>query len=437
MPRNMHVLLPTFAADYSGACSTLFELGGTVVVHDPSGCMGNFAAYDEPRAYDGGSRVFTTALDDVQALFGMDDALIEASCAAQQEVQGSFFVLVGTPNPMVLGTDYEAIAREVGRRCGIPAFSIDTTGTRYYGGGVSKALLAVCRELVEPLAPKPGVEKPGRVRVNLLGATPLDLSCQENVDDMRGVLESAGIEVVSCWAMGSDLGRMREGLGADCNVVLTTSALPLARHLRESRGIPYVWGSLSGRRAVEAFCDRLVAVAHGDGRACDPRPAEPPLPEGDGPRALVIADQVLAHGYRQALVLDAGFAHVDVATMFYAESLKGARFDRGEVGEDEVAALLRDGGYDVLVGDGLLGAFLDRPASGEKSRVPGAGGPCRLVEVPHVAVSSRISWDSPVRPYGDGFLDCVRGSGLPLDSRPPLCDESLPAGSAPVRAGRG
>ena len=44
--RDFHVLLPTFAADYSGACAALFDLNGTVVIHDPSGCIGNYTAYD-------------------------------------------------------------------------------------------------------------------------------------------------------------------------------------------------------------------------------------------------------------------------------------------------------------------------------------------------------------------------------------------------------
>ena len=41
-------MLP-LAPDYSGAASALFDLGGIVVMHDASGCTGNFTGYDEPR----------------------------------------------------------------------------------------------------------------------------------------------------------------------------------------------------------------------------------------------------------------------------------------------------------------------------------------------------------------------------------------------------
>ena len=78
--RDFHVLLPTFAADYSGACAALFDLNGTVVIHDPSGCIGNYTAYDEPRAYEGNARILTSALDDMQALFATTATGWRARC---------------------------------------------------------------------------------------------------------------------------------------------------------------------------------------------------------------------------------------------------------------------------------------------------------------------------------------------------------------------
>ena len=64
--------------------------------------------------------------------------------------------------------------------------------------------------------------------------------------------------------------------------------------------------------------------------------------------------------------------------------------------EEELLAAVADGGYDVLVGDTLLDGFIPQESA------------CRHVEVPHVAVSSRISWDKPVPLFGEGFLAHVR-----------------------------
>lgn len=405
--RDFHVVLPTYAPDYSGACSVLYELGGAVVVHDPSGCTGNFVAYDEPRGYEGGSRVFTSGLDDMQALLGNDDALIEATCQAHAIVGGEFVAIIGTPNPMILGTDYQAIAREVRRRCGVPALAIDTSGTAYYDEGASKALLAVLREVVAPedaIAGGSHASSTGegsRQSVTLLGATPLDLTSQFHVKVARDLLENAGWRVAACWSMGSDLDELRHGLRVACNVVLSSSALPLARELLRRFGTPYVWGMLAGEHAVDAFIAHLARVADGTARAPLP-PDDAFAPAVSRGRALVVAEPVMATAMRRALEMDCGLS-AEVATLFpfgakqAAQDDWGARpSDRGVVDEDDLSRLVCSGDYDLVVGDGLLDGFA----------LPGQGGPA-FARIPHVAVSSRISWSDPACPFGAGFLRCV------------------------------
>lgn len=393
--RDFHVLLPTFAADYSGACAALFDLNGTVVIHDPSGCIGNYTAYDEPRAYEGNARILTSALDDMQALFGLDDALVEAACHAQREVPGDFVALIGTPNPMVLGTDYRAVANQISDLCQIPGIALDTTGTRYYGHGLARTLLALARDLVAPRAGEVPPWEPGRPRrVNLLGATPLDVTSQANVDAVRDLLEAGGWAVASVWSMGSSVQEYVDGLTAACNVALTTSGLSLARWMQRTYGIPYVVGSFAGRTPVARTLNRMDRAAAGEKVS----PWEPPAPSGNpnGPRALVVGDQALANGWREALLTDEGFGAVSVATFFEADPALMAPDDLGTVGEEELLAAVADGGYDVLVGDTLLDGFIPQESA------------CRHVEVPHVAVSSRISWDKPVPLFGEGFLAHVR-----------------------------
>jgi hypothetical protein len=61
--------------------------------------------------------------------------------------------------------------------------------------------------------------------------------------------------------------------------------------------------------------------------------------------------------------------------------------------ETKLAEMLQRGNYDVLVGDGLLRAFL--PSDSKTA----------FVEIPHAAVSSRISWNSPIRPFAADFMN--------------------------------
>ena len=48
MDRSQRIL-PVYTGDVSGACSALFELGGMVVIHDPSGCNSTYNTHDETR----------------------------------------------------------------------------------------------------------------------------------------------------------------------------------------------------------------------------------------------------------------------------------------------------------------------------------------------------------------------------------------------------
>jgi hypothetical protein len=331
----------------------------------------------------------------MQALLGRDDMLVDAICRAQKEVHGRFVALVGTPNPMVLGTDYKALAHEVEQRCSVPAISFNTSGTKFYDHGVEAAFVSIARDLLDHPS---STRKPRSV--NLLGATPLDMTNQKNIDIICEQLRDAGWSVCGSWAMGSTLEELQEGLSASCNIVLTHSGLTVARWLKKTYGIPYVWGCFSGQQAVDVFLDHLNQVVLG--RTEQPL-SNPPHSSNDGGRALVIADQVLAEGYRRALEFDAGFSAVDVAT-FFAADFEGMRpHDTSELSEDVLERLLQDGNYDLVIGDGLLDTFVKNSSS-------------KLLAIPHVAISSRISWNTTVCPYGSGFIDLLRSAYAKCDN---------------------
>ena len=43
-------ILSTYSADTFGVCSALYELGGMIVIHDPSGCNSTYRAGSASRA---------------------------------------------------------------------------------------------------------------------------------------------------------------------------------------------------------------------------------------------------------------------------------------------------------------------------------------------------------------------------------------------------
>ena len=87
----------TYSADVFGACSALFELGGMIVIHDPSGCNSTYTTHDEPRWYDMDSLLFISGLTEIDAVIGNDNKLVNDIVKAAQDFSPRFIVILGTP----------------------------------------------------------------------------------------------------------------------------------------------------------------------------------------------------------------------------------------------------------------------------------------------------------------------------------------------------
>ena len=133
--RQAQSILPVYAGDVSGVCSALFELGGMVVIHDPSGCNSTYNTHDEIRWYDQDSLVFISGLTDVDAIMGNDEKLVRDVVEAARQTRPRFVVLVGSPVPYQLGMDFGALAHLVEERSGVPCRSLPTNGMHDYVRG--------------------------------------------------------------------------------------------------------------------------------------------------------------------------------------------------------------------------------------------------------------------------------------------------------------
>ena len=60
--RQAYRIIPVYTADVSGVCSALYELGGMVVMHDPSGCNSTYNTHDEIRWYEQDSLIYISAV---------------------------------------------------------------------------------------------------------------------------------------------------------------------------------------------------------------------------------------------------------------------------------------------------------------------------------------------------------------------------------------
>jgi nitrogenase molybdenum-cofactor synthesis protein NifE len=153
-------IISVYTADVSGVASALFELGGMTVMHDASGCNSTYNTHDEPRWYDHDSLVFISALTEMEAIMGDDEKLIRDVTDAALELRPRFVAIAGTPIPMMIGTDFQAVAARVEKNTGIPCFGLKTNSMHSYLSGASMAFEALAKRFCVT-GRSPGKRAPG------------------------------------------------------------------------------------------------------------------------------------------------------------------------------------------------------------------------------------------------------------------------------------
>ena len=377
------VNLPPFAPDYSGVASLLFELGGMVVIHDASGCTGNYLGYDEPRWLGSKALVFCSGLRHMDAILGNDNLLIDRIIAAVNDTHPKFVALLGSPVPMVIGTDYEGIAKELEVRTGIPCFGFDTKGLAYYTKGVSMAIIA----LLKKFCPK----KPDNVAgiknipaINLLGTTPLDFGNTDNVKQFVSLFQSNGINVLNSFGMENSLENIQFACDAGLNLVVSSSGVEAAEYMKKAYGIPFICGTPVGDGSI--VLQRVNAFLEGE--PCAENESSP-CPNGEACERIFIAgDQIISNSIRlyieEKCRKSGKKAAVCVGTLFDVFPDFQRENDIAFKNELELRKFLNNGKADKIIADPLVEQLLTAETKAQGVKFFG---------LPHTAVSSRICWD--------------------------------------------
>ena len=368
--KHVSRILSTYSADTFGVCSALYELGGMIVIHDPSGCNSTYTTHDEPRWFAEPSQIFVSALTEQDAILGNDSRLIADITAAAKELQPRFICLIPSQIAHMIATDCRAICRILEKKTGIPAFTLPTNSMHYYERGIFFALQKLaeiaCQALPEAAAPthlpaakwlseeelhKLRQKKGKALRVNVLGATPFDFAMNGSIDSMRHWLEARGCHLASCWAMGSDLDTILASRDADLDLVVSYGGLGAARVLRERAGIPYRIG------IPFPHC----ASFRGDA-ACPP----------EGP-AYIIGETVFAESLSRALEAAIGLPFTAIVPMETDDEL----LLPGTLcltDEDELSPVLREAA--LIIADPLYQPICPADAA--------------FLSLPHIAFSGRL-----------------------------------------------
>lgn len=374
---SLSLYLPPFASDYTGAASALFELDCLVAINDGSCCTSHFASYDEPRWNTDRKQTLCTNLRMNDTVFGIDERIVEQLGHAARDLEAKRIVALGTPVPAVIGTDMEGLASELEAATGIPSFGLNTTGFSTYVSGICKAF-----DLTLELSRRAPANKRDSF-VNVLGATPIDISLQK-ADQIFRLLADENIPIGVCLFMGTreqDLGLIPY---ASCNLAVTYAGLLMAQKLQKMFGTPYVsCGFISPQETSEAL-SRMRTFLGGEtasNSSCVPPSPQKTQQSHETKSVLIVGDQVIANSLRRKMQEDLpGGLSITVASFFGLSAEEAYPGDVVIPTENHLVKHLRERHYDIVAGDPLLKRVPDVPHEG-------------FISLVHPAVSSRLFRD--------------------------------------------
>lgn len=348
--KGLRKYIAPFAPDQSGATAVFCELGGLVIILDAGGCAGNVCGFDEPRWFTSKSAIFSAGLRDMDAILGRDDKLVEKIGKACKKIDGNFVAVIGTPVPAVIGTDYAALRRMIEKKTGFVAMTVDTNGMELYDDGVRKASLELFRTFAgtdgnsQVMAQGTGTDdaanrsetagtKPLEL-LGVLGATPMDIVETETPDDIANYYKKEGWQKVSVYGMGAGLEVVRQAGQARKNLVIAPAGLETARYLKKKYGTPYeAEYPLATIPGWDVFWENVM--------------------KKERKKVLIVHQQVIANTLRDAIRRESG-AEVTVASWFMLDKELKEDGDVHLREEDQWISLVKDGGYDLIIGESLF-----------------------------------------------------------------------------------
>lgn len=356
---QLSIYLPPFSPDYSGASAVLFDLKTVTAMHDASGCTGNYTGFDDPRWYGSEAGIFCSGLREIDAIMGDDEKLENKMIAAAEFLKPDLLAIVGSPVPMVIGSDLDGIAVELENRTGLPAFGINTTGIGYYDEGALK----IARQLVDRFTEDTPAGERAAGRVNIIGALPMEFARGEELKLFKDFLKEAGFEVNLSLAMGYTLDDLKHGADAEVNLAVSRFGLTMSRYLEGRFHIPYLAGFPVGEKGTLLWKAALEEVrADRTSHILTPQDAARFGIEGAAAKqekVLIIGEQLRSNAIRIALMLDEGYTDVTVGCIYKEEEALSEPGDLNLINEEEIMAALNDPRYDIIVADPFMEVLLE------------------------------------------------------------------------------
>ncbi len=337
--------LCTYSADLFGINSALYELGGLIVMHDASGCNSTYNTHDEPRWYDMDSMVYVSGLNEKDAILGNDNKLIDDVCDVALKEKPNFIALSRSVLPTYMGTDMTGIAKVIEKRTNIPTFGFLTNGMDSYVLGAQEAFYVFAKRFLKKADKNTDDNK---IHINILGATPLDFSIDDNLNNIKQMLEDADFIIDSVWAMGSTFEEIVSSSSADVNLLISSTGIKAARYMYDEFKIPYVCGIPCGKIAGMKIAE-LITMAYDTGNNYSLFDTKINGAHSDERKIIIVGEAYHAASLRYQLEAQNGCGNVSVLCPLEDDAGALRDTDREATYEEDIRKILNTA--DVVIAD--------------------------------------------------------------------------------------
>ena len=313
--------------------------------------------------------VYCSGLRELDAVLGNDEKFIRNICEAAKEMHPNFIALVGSPVPMVIGTDLAGMAAWIEDETGIPAFGFSTTGLGLYPSGAflaGKTLLQHAWKTANMQRMKEGM--------NILGDLPLDFAGTDFVERFRMLAQNQDIRIQASLFDRADMEQVSRVLFAGWNTAVSYSGALLGAWLWQTKKMPCI----TGFPMSAATAERWHSLAE-EGQQRGGITAWGAQKElcGKEEGILILGDQMTANSLRAEIFYATGKRSCVGLPLGAQQESLGAG-DLILKNEAQIQEAVNDPEITVVIGDPLYRQLLDVP---QKKR---------FLPVLHYAVSSKV-----------------------------------------------
>lgn len=236
---KVHKYIPPVAADYSGACSVLFEMNTLCILYTPSGCIHPIVEIDEIRDFNK-TFLFSTKLTDIEVIMGTEDKFLKhAEILVSNHAETDFVSIIGTPVTSITGIDIIGLGKKLESLTNKQVLVFETTGFENYAVGTDITLRKLVNQMIG-FKENIEYEHDKKQCITIIGYNPLSLGHKIHLDECCKILENCGLEVHYFPSSENGLKPKDIFSRTAVNIVISTEGIGVAKDIYDAYSVPFI-----------------------------------------------------------------------------------------------------------------------------------------------------------------------------------------------------